>query len=125
MTWALGLGPGQWLFSYTWYKLQYIVGFSLVEMAISTNQKPTIYRNLYENTAPAPNDFHPKQGGKCANNFSILVDGDSNTNFRLERDRSPNVGLMLSQRRRQWLIIKPTLVQRSVSERDVAQWLER
>ena len=31
------------------YKLRYIVGFWLVEMAISTNQKPTIYRNLYEN----------------------------------------------------------------------------
>ena len=29
-----------------------IVGFWLVEMAISTNQKPTIYRNLYENTGP-------------------------------------------------------------------------
>ena len=33
------------------YKLRYIVGFWLDEMAISTNQKPTIYRNLYENTA--------------------------------------------------------------------------
>ena len=32
------------------YKLRYIVGFGLVEMAISTNPKPTIYRNLYENT---------------------------------------------------------------------------
>ena len=32
------------------YKLRYIVGFWLVEIAISTNQKPTIYRNLYENT---------------------------------------------------------------------------
>ena len=32
------------------YKLWYIVGFWLVEMAISTNQKPTIYRNLYVNT---------------------------------------------------------------------------
>ena len=32
------------------YKLRYIVGFWLVEMAISNNQKPTIYRNLYENT---------------------------------------------------------------------------
>ena len=32
------------------YKFRYIVGFWLVEMAISTNQKPTIYRNLYENT---------------------------------------------------------------------------
>ena len=30
------------------YKLRYIVGFELVEMAISTNSKPTIYRNLYE-----------------------------------------------------------------------------
>ena len=34
------------------YKLRYIVGFWLVEMAISTNHKPTIYRNLYENTGP-------------------------------------------------------------------------
>ena len=34
------------------YKLRYIVGFWLVEMTISTNQKRTIYRNLYENTAP-------------------------------------------------------------------------
>ena len=32
------------------YKLRDIVGFGLVEMAISTNPKPTIYRNLYENT---------------------------------------------------------------------------
>ena len=30
------------------YKLRHIVGFWLVEMANSTNQKPTIYRNLYE-----------------------------------------------------------------------------
>ena len=30
------------------YKLRYIVGLGLVEMAISTNPKPTIYRNLYE-----------------------------------------------------------------------------
>ena len=34
------------------YKLRYIVGFWLVEMAISTNQKPMIYRNLYKNTGP-------------------------------------------------------------------------
>ena len=32
------------------YKLRYIVGFGLVEMAISTSPKPMIYRNLYENT---------------------------------------------------------------------------
>ena len=32
------------------YMLRYIVGFWLVEMTISTNQKPTIYRNLYDNT---------------------------------------------------------------------------
>ena len=37
------------------YKLRYIVGFWLVEMAISTNQKPTIYRNLYENMGPEYN----------------------------------------------------------------------
>ena len=34
------------------YELPYIVGFWLVEMAISTNQKPTIYRNSYDNTGP-------------------------------------------------------------------------
>ena len=34
------------------YKLRYIMGFGLVEMAILTNPKPTIYRNLYENTGP-------------------------------------------------------------------------
>ena len=38
------------------YKLRYIVGFCLIEMAISTNgnQKPTIYRNLYKNATPGP-----------------------------------------------------------------------
>ena len=51
---AWGINSGVWystgpVFS---YKLRYIVGFWLVELAISTNQKPTIYRNLYENTAP-------------------------------------------------------------------------
>ena len=29
-----------------------IVSFRLVKMAISTNQKPTVYRNMYENTGP-------------------------------------------------------------------------
>ena len=33
-------------------KLRYIVGFWLVETAVSTNQKPTMYRSLYENTGP-------------------------------------------------------------------------
>ena len=39
------------------YKLRYIVGFGLVEMAISTNPKPTTYRNLFENTDPVPLSF--------------------------------------------------------------------
>ena len=39
------------------YKFRYIVGFWLVELAISTNQKPTIYRNLYENTCPGVNTY--------------------------------------------------------------------
>ena len=47
----LAKGPGP-IFS---YKLRYIVGFRLVEMAISTNPEPTIYHNLYENTGPG---FH-------------------------------------------------------------------
>ena len=37
------------------YKLRYIVGFWLVEMAIWTDQKPAIYRNSYENTHPGSN----------------------------------------------------------------------
>ena len=32
------------------HKLRWIVGFWLVVMAISTNQKPTIYRNFYSPT---------------------------------------------------------------------------
>ena len=35
------------------YKLRYIIGFELVEMAISTNPNPTTYHNLYENSRPA------------------------------------------------------------------------
>ena len=34
------------------YKLRYIVGFRLFKMAISTNPKPSIYHNLYEDTGP-------------------------------------------------------------------------
>ena len=36
------------------YKLRHIVGFGLIEMAISTNPKPTMCRSLYENTGPVP-----------------------------------------------------------------------
>ena len=43
----LGPAPPLAVFS---YKLRYIAGFGLVEMAISTDPKPAIYRNLYENT---------------------------------------------------------------------------
>ena len=41
-------------------ELVYIVGFALVEMAISTNPKPTMYRNLYENTVPGLVSFWQK-----------------------------------------------------------------
>ena len=37
-------------YSHTSYDLSSIVGFGLFEMAISNNPKPTVYRNLYENT---------------------------------------------------------------------------
>ena len=47
----LGLYHGRTATLPFFYKLRYIVGFWLVEMVISTNQKPAIYRNLYENTA--------------------------------------------------------------------------
>ena len=38
-------------FSRTRDNIGYIVGFGLVEIAISTNPKPVIYRDLYVNTA--------------------------------------------------------------------------
>ena len=41
-------------------ELVYIAGFALVEMAISTNPKPTIYRNLYENTVTGLVSFWQK-----------------------------------------------------------------
>ena len=41
------------------HKLGYIVGFGLVEMAISTNPKPTIYCHLYENTRPGAVCYFP------------------------------------------------------------------
>ena len=55
-----------------WYKLRYIVGFWLVEMAISTNQKPMIYRNLYQNTGPElfVSIFHSFKAG-IANAISV------------------------------------------------------
>ena len=37
------------------YKLRYIAGFGLVEMAISTYPKLAIYRNLYEDTGHGNN----------------------------------------------------------------------
>ena len=76
------------------YKLRYIVGFWLVEMAISTNQKPTIYRNLYENTGPK----------------RILSVVPQRYNAQLDRaeftQKAQAVHPMLGQRRRRWLSIK-------------------
>ena len=54
------------------YKLRYIVGFWLVEMAISTNQKPTIYRNLYENTAPALTVIYQKPNGIVLSEIPVI-----------------------------------------------------
>ena len=50
------------------YKLREIVGFGVVEMAISTNPKPTIYRNLYQNTAGAVVD--PRFNYHCYNTIN-------------------------------------------------------
>ena len=40
-------------------------------MAISTNQKPTIYRNLYENTAPVEQREMRNQRKPC---IKLIVD---------------------------------------------------
>ena len=88
------------------YKLRYIVGFWLVEMAISTNQKPTVYRNLYENTGPV-------------HYFWIFLGISRSSNFfgrskSLRASPRPNAGWMVIHRLRRWTNIKPTLVQRLV-----------
>ena len=44
--------------------LRYIVGSALVEMAISTNAMPAIYRNLYENA-----DLEGRVNFRCTVNF--------------------------------------------------------
>ena len=69
-------------------------------MAISTNQKPTIYRNLYENTGPGPHNTD--QQGSVINNAPAKI------------GHSPNAVLILDQRRRRWANIKPALVERLV-----------
>ena len=52
------LGAVLWVCLFTWFlilvqlKLRYIVGFGSVEMAISTDPNPTIYRSLHEKTGP-------------------------------------------------------------------------
>ena len=61
------------------YKLRYIIGFRLVEMAISTNQKPAIYVSLVENTGPVLGNLHPRGvfcvhddcSGKCILNVLL------------------------------------------------------
>ena len=98
------------------YKLRYIVGFTLVEMAISTNVKPTIYRNLYENTGPASTEDwvqRTKLRGatvQCWLNDGPLSERWHNINPLL----SEQCWLMLDQRRRRWASLKPTLLQRLV-----------
>ena len=101
------------------YKLRYIVGFWLVEMAISTNQKPTIYRNLYENTAPASHVVKRRVVDKlcsCVKPPSIIAGSEVNSQsqsvffvhhwiLHLENRALP----VLRQRRRRWPNIKTTL----------------
>ena len=47
----------------TIYRRAYDVGVGLVEMAVSTNPKPTIYRNLYENIRVTDSN------GRCSDIF--------------------------------------------------------
>ena len=51
------LNLGHWDFPQYWAHMLvqvaiYRIGFWLVDITISTDPKPTIYRNLYENTGP-------------------------------------------------------------------------
>ena len=69
-------------------------------MAISTNQKPTIYRNLYENTGPGGyidvSIYHmtPKTlNQKVSQEFSILLDivNDPKKLYRNLTHKSPEI----------------------------------
>ena len=67
----VGYNPAEHVFSYT---LRYLVGFSLVEMAISTNQKPImIYRKLYEYTGPG---LITIWSTVCTNTITLIIRHD-------------------------------------------------
>ena len=57
------------------YKLRYIASFGLVEMSISSNPKPTIYRNLCEMTGPDTRaNFQTKSIiGYCISGFVRVI----------------------------------------------------
>ena len=52
-------------------QVTYIVGFGLVEMAISTNPKPTIYRNSCDNTGPVRHDTLNRHHGVKRSYFPL------------------------------------------------------
>ena len=72
------------------YKLRYIVGFWLVEMVISTNQKPTIYRNLYENTGPEwlQATGHTREINHCVLHVEGHVDAPQKCALHFMNDRT-------------------------------------
>ena len=58
--------------------VRYIVGFGLVEMAISTNPKPTIDRNLYGNTGSDVDHIF------CGETKRLIVSGNHKTRLLSE-----------------------------------------
>ena len=71
-------------------------------MAISTNQKPTIYRNSYENTAP----------GILSNQSNTTHYVSVGAAITVKPKRRPNDGLLLAHCRRPWTNIELTLALR-------------
>ena len=80
------------------YKLRIIVGFWLVEMAISTNQKPTIYRNLYENTDPGLQQQQHKMAGNSRNGTHNISGISKWKEFQASTTRSKMTGSIVGQR---------------------------
>ena len=104
------------------YKVRDNIGFGLVEMAFTTNRKPTIFRSLYENAGtehkldsnkpligPRYNiillHFRSEEQWQHSNNIGSMYPHFHPANTRYWT----NVGLMLAHRLRRWPNSKPTL----------------
>ena len=88
------------------YKLRYTVCFGLVDMAISTNPKPTIYRNLYENMGSDDSRTHGNIhlalsyiGSRRSWCLIFIIENDTNVKWDLLFFKRPTFSFMLQRKR--------------------------